>query len=189
MKASPMLWCHGIHPFLQTMMAQYPSCLLQLRHHTGLLRVTTAWHIQRWIKQEIKLIAHSTSKWKVQYFCLSPHRHSGSIRVSGEVPLPWVRSGIWGWVADLQKIFGLSVLRCPDLVAPNNGKLAGATCGNKYGSVCRYQCDVGFNIRSGSVVRKCEKQGKNSTDWTGSVTSCESMFHAIQLLIAQPIPL
>ena len=95
MKASPMLRCHGIHPFLQTMMAQYPSCLSQLRHHTSLLRVNTAWHIQRWIKQEIKLIAHSTSKWKVQYFC-----HPQTFEIN---------PGFWGSAPSLDEVWDLGL--------------------------------------------------------------------------------
>ena len=70
-KASPMLRCHGIHPYLKTMMDRYHNYLSAptvLHHKTHLLRVNTEWHIQQWIKQRIKLIAHSTSKWKVQYF-------------------------------------------------------------------------------------------------------------------------
>lgn len=55
----------------------------------------------------------------------------------------------------------VQVLRCSVLLAPANGKFENGTCGNVYGSSCRFAYNEGYKI-TGSVERKCVK--KSDTD-------------------------
>lgn len=47
------------------------------------------------------------------------------------------------------------------MLAPANGKFENGTCGNVYGSSCRFAYNEGYKI-TGSVERKCVK--KSDTD-------------------------
>ncbi|PFX23102.1 Sushi repeat-containing protein SRPX [Stylophora pistillata] len=66
----------------------------------------------------------------------------------------------------------VQVLRCSVLPAPANGKFENGTCGNVYGSSCRFACNKGYKI-TGSVERKCVKKiGTDEVYWKGNETSC-----------------
>ncbi|XP_070579480.1 sushi, von Willebrand factor type A, EGF and pentraxin domain-containing protein 1-like isoform X4 [Ptychodera flava] len=55
---------------------------------------------------------------------------------------------------------------CPILHSPHNGYV---DCdGTSYGSRCRYQCNRGYSIGSGSATRTCESTGR----WSGSEVTC-----------------
>ena len=59
------------------------------------------------------------------------------------------------------------------LSPPTNGKLQSGVCGNVFGSVCRMQCNKGYEMK-GSVARTCDKvPGKDQVHWTGNATYCE----------------
>ena len=67
----------------------------------------------------------------------------------------------------------MTVLRCPLYSPPENGRRVGGACGTVYGSVCRWQCNKGYELK-GSAESKCEiVPGRNQVDWTGNDTSCE----------------
>ena len=67
----------------------------------------------------------------------------------------------------------LSVLRCPVLLPPSNGRLVSDVCGNMYGSTCHMQCNRGYELK-GSVRRTCEKKpGRDRVYWTGDETFCQ----------------
>lgn len=74
------------------------------------------------------------------------------------------------------------VLRCSVLLAPANGKFENGTCGNVYGSSCRFAYNEGYKI-TGSVERKCVK--KSDTDeayWKVNETSCASKLTCVSLI-------
>lgn len=56
---------------------------------------------------------------------------------------------------------------------PKNGRPEGSACGTVYGSVCRWQCNKGYENK-GSTLRECDKAvGANQVNWTGNATYCE----------------
>ena len=59
---------------------------------------------------------------------------------------------------------------------PTNGRTEGrlgSACGTVYGSVCRWQCNKGYENK-GSTLSECDKaHGANQVYWTGNSTSCE----------------
>ena len=70
-------------------------------------------------------------------------------------------------------IFPHSVLRCPVLLPPANGRLRSGACNNVHGSICHFQCNKGFKLKE-SVVRSCNKtSAANQVYWTGNATRCE----------------
>lgn len=67
----------------------------------------------------------------------------------------------------------LSVLRCPVLSPPANGRLVSGVCSNVYGSICRMQCYKGYVLKE-SVARTCDKiNGTGQVHWTGNAAFCE----------------
>lgn len=67
----------------------------------------------------------------------------------------------------------VQVLRCPVYFPPKNGRPEGSACGTVYGSVCRWQCNKGYENK-GSTLRECDKAvGANQVYWTGNATYCE----------------
>ena len=76
------------------------------------------------------------------------------------------------------------VLRCSQLIAPVNGRLENAACGNVYGSVCQLACYRGYELK-GSVLRKCDNiTGTNVAQWTGNTTSCEGKYAWVCLIMS-----
>ena len=73
------------------------------------------------------------------------------------------------WVS----IFFLSIVRsCEPLLPPSNGAFIGV-CNSKYNSVCRIQCNEGFEVL-GSAERKCiVVAGPNVMDWSGPPSQCQ----------------
>lgn len=70
------------------------------------------------------------------------------------------------------RLICLIVLRCQVLSPPADGKLESGVCANVYGSICRMQCNKGYEL-NGSVARTCDKiAGTNQVHWTGNSTSC-----------------
>lgn len=58
---------------------------------------------------------------------------------------------------------------CPSLTAVTNGMTPTCTIGNNDGSVCTYQCNIGFEIGSGSVSRTCSSL---TGAWSGTEPTC-----------------
>lgn len=86
--------------------------------------------------------------------------------------LDWEKQSLWAFFL-LALFLLLLVLRCPVLLAPANGRLENAACGNLFGSTCRLTCNKGYEIK-GTEERKCEKKpGTNTVHWTGNGTHCE----------------
>ena len=69
--------------------------------------------------------------------------------------------------------FFLSIVRsCLPLLPPSNGAFVGV-CNSKYNSVCRIQCNEGYEV-SGSAERKCiVVTGPNVMDWSGPPSQCQ----------------
>ena len=69
--------------------------------------------------------------------------------------------------------FFLSIVRsCLPLLPPSNGAFVGV-CNSKYNSVCRIQCNEGYEV-SGSAERKCiVVAGPNVMDWSGPPSQCQ----------------
>lgn len=80
------------------------------------------------------------------------------------------------YIEKVQKYIGflyITVLRCPVYFPPKNGRPEGSACGTVYGSVCRWQCNKGYENK-GSTLRECDKAvGANQVYWTGNATYCE----------------
>ena len=68
-----------------------------------------------------------------------------------------------------------SVLTCPALTAPSHGRFRNSqSCGNAYGTWCRFECDTGYSV-TGSASRRCiVQQDQTSASWSGSATGCQS---------------
>eukprot|EP00118_Oscarella_pearsei_P016356 m.155183 g.155183 ORF g.155183 m.155183 type:complete len:2420 (+) comp38660_c0_seq5:905-8164(+) len=58
-------------------------------------------------------------------------------------------------------------VRCPDLVAPANGKIVG-NCETTYSSSCEFECEEGYKL-SGASNRTCQA----NQQWSGTPPSCE----------------
>ncbi|KAJ8032434.1 Deleted in malignant brain tumors 1 protein [Holothuria leucospilota] len=64
------------------------------------------------------------------------------------------------------------IVTCPALSAIKNGPEPTCTSGFISGSTCAYQCDTGFEIVSGSIVRICSSSTRT---WTGTEPTCEEI--------------
>ena len=62
------------------------------------------------------------------------------------------------------------VRSCEKLAPPQNGAFVG-TCNSVYGSVCRIECNEGYEL-SGSEERKCIVSEYGFMDWSGIASQC-----------------
>ena len=89
--------------------------------------------------------------------------------------LLWLWLWLWLWLRFLSFFvyFTTPVIRCiPPLYSPASGSMS-CTKRNIFGSVCKFSCQMGHNLR-GSLERICEtSNGSSSGFWTGSKTQCE----------------